>query len=322
MTLAVVRPEDVSAQGAPWITDPHGRQIPSHETAARTESILMGFERSGCCTVLPTPALESAAVDSVLHACHDRDYLTYLESFGGEASSAQSALDDRFARPGREPHTPAFPGVFEVGRGSVQTALGAAQLLLAGSNAAYAACRPPGHHAGPRWPGGYCYLNNAMAAARWLCDGGAGPIAVIDLDFHFGDGSAAIAKRWGDVFFCSLNASAHSEYPWMETEPTDADQVLRSFLDPPSETEYLEALQHVLWECSARSVDALVVSLGYDLIEGDPHGKWSLSPAIFGRLGETLVGTGVPVCFVQEGGYAVDRLGECSCHLARGVSGQ
>lgn len=319
MNLTVVKPERVDAKGAPWITDPSGRQITSHETAARTESILAGFERSGQCSFRPVSKLPSADVEAILAACHDEDYLLYLRTFRESGKDNSGVLDPRYTRPGKDPHTPLFTGAFEVALGGVRTALGAAHWLLEGTSPVYAACRPPGHHAGPRWPGGYCYLNNAMAATCLLLRAGVKSIAVIDLDFHFGDGSAAIAERWDSVTFSSLNASACAEYPWMDAEPTDPDQLLRSFLRPPSEEEYLRALDEILERCLRREVDALVISIGYDLIEGDPHGRWSMSPAIFAKVGEALGRLNLPLCLVQEGGYSVDQLNECSWHLAQGL---
>jgi acetoin utilization deacetylase AcuC-like enzyme len=217
---------------------------------------------------------------------------------------------------------PIFGGAYSLAREAMAASLEASHLLLEGAPTTYAACRPPGHHAGPNWLGGYCYLNNAMAAVEHLSRSGKRPIALLDLDFHFGDGSSAIAKRMSDVYFQSVHTSAVSEYPWLSEEPVAAGQLLTSLPAPPSEAGFLRVLDRLLDECSKRGVQAVVVSLGYDIVVGDPHGGWSLPPSVFAKIGRSLTDLELPVCFVQEGGYGIEQLAECSMQLATGVCGK
>ena len=100
-----------------------------------------------------------------------------------------------FAPPGLEPDIPVSAGLVAAAREGVRTAISAAQRTLAGAAFTYAVCRPPGHHAGPAFLGGYCYLNNAAAAVQTLLDGGLAPVGILDLDLHYPNGTAALLER-------------------------------------------------------------------------------------------------------------------------------
>jgi acetoin utilization deacetylase AcuC-like enzyme len=305
--------------GAPWVTNREGRRVPSNESGARTAQILAGLDSSRC-RFHRVRESQSPGVASALAACHDAGYLRSLRRHSSELGEDEVAMDPRYCRPGEGPHMPIFRGAFEVAYEGAAVALEASQLLVEGTPAAYAACRPPGHHAGPDWLGGYCYLNNAMVAVQHLQNAGWAPLALLDLDFHFGDGSSAMARRMDDLLYGSIHTSAVTEYPWRRDEPFERRQLLISAAASPTVAEFVAMLEELLRECANRAVQAIVVSLGYDLVEGDPHGKWALPPSIFAQIGARLVETGLPVCFVQEGGYAVDQLAECAGRLAAGVA--
>ena len=305
--------------GTPWITNREGRRVPSNESGARTAEILAGLDSSHCSFRQARGSL-SPAVDAALAACHDAGYLRSLRQRSDGLGEGEVAMDPRYCRPGAGPHMPIFRGAFEIAYEGAAVALEASQLLLEGAVIAYAACRPPGHHAGPDWLGGYCYLNNAMVAVQNLRGAGWSPLALLDLDFHFGDGSSAMAARLDGVLYGSIHTSAVTEYPWRREEPRERGQLLISLSEPPTAAEFIAMLEQLLRECGERAVRAIVVSLGYDLVEGDPHGKWMLPPSLFAQIGRLLAETGLPICFVQEGGYAIDRLAECATQLATGVA--
>lgn len=316
--LSVVE-QKAGGMGTPWITNREGRRAPSNESGARTAQIMAGLDSSRC-SLHHVRESQSPAVDVALAACHDPGYLQSLKQCSSELREGEVAMDPRYCRPGEGPHMPIFRGAFEIAYAGAAVALEASQLLLQGVPIAYAACRPPGHHAGPDWLGGYCYLNNAMVAVQNLRGAGRSPLALLDLDFHFGDGSSAMAERLDDVLYGSIHTSAVTEYPWRRDEPLVRGQLLTSPGEPPTVAEFIAMLGLLLCECADRAVQAIVVSLGYDLVEGDPHGKWALPPSLFAQIGSLLAETGLPVCFVQEGGYAVDRLAECATQLASGVA--
>jgi acetoin utilization deacetylase AcuC-like enzyme len=188
---------------------------------------------------------------------------------------------------------------------------------VAGERFTYALCRPPGHHAGPAWLGGYCYLNTAAAAAYALCEGGVKPVAILDIDFHFPTGTSAIVAPLENVSLGSLHASTIAEVPWRLVEPGERERFVE-FANAPDADTYLQALTEIVGEL-ARSAKALVLSLGYDTVASDPHGSWNFPPAIFEQIGAVLAASGLPICVVQEGGYSLDALAECSHAFATGL---
>ncbi|MBN2114465.1 MAG: histone deacetylase family protein [Acidimicrobiia bacterium] len=207
------------------------------------------------------------------------------------------------------------PGTYRAALAAVDTALTATELLLAGRRAAYAVCRPPGHHAGRAFFGGSCYLNNAALAAQHLRDGGMARVAVIDLDAHHGNGTQDIFYDRADVLYTSVHVDPGAG--WFPHFVGYADESGRgpghgANLNRPvasgcGDGPWLEAITDLC--AAARGCDALVVSLGVDGAAGDPESPLGISPAGFARAGETLAGLGLPTVFVQEGGYDLERLG-------------
>ena len=195
--------------------------------------------------------------------------------------------------------------------------MAAADRLADGERFVYALSRPPGHHAGPAWLGGYCYLNTAAAAAQALCERGMGPVAIVDVDFHFPTGTAAILAPLEQVSLGSLHASTLAEVPWREMRPGARERFV-AFDSTPAEDPYLRALETMLEDFTG-SCSSLVLSLGYDTVGTDPHGSWRFEPIAFERIGALLADTGLPVCVVQEGGYSLAALAECAAAFARGL---
>jgi len=143
-------------------------------------------------------------------------------------------------------------------------------------------------------------------------------VAILDLDIHYPNGTAAMAARMTDTSLCSLHAWPVVNVPSQSAQPGGARERVVEFVRAPSEERYLAALSESLDELSC-SAAALVLSLGYDTVGGDPHGSWSFAPEIFARVGGLLASCGLPVCVVQEGGYALDSLAACSHAFASGL---
>lgn len=261
-----------------------------------------------------TATASSREVERTLLALHEPGYLRALR----QCKSDTPVLMAEFAAPGMAPDTPVCAEVAAAAIEGVRAAIGAGREILEGARFAYALCGPPGHHAGPDWLGGCCYLNNAAAAVQTLRDGGLGPVGILDLDIHYPNGTAAIAARMADTRLHSLHAWPVVNVPSQTAQPcTEREQVVE-FGESPSESDYLEAAASSI-DALAASAAVLVVSLGYDTVAGDPHGEWSFSPQIFAGLGRLLAASGLPVCVVQEGGYALDSLAECSYAFASGL---
>jgi acetoin utilization deacetylase AcuC-like enzyme len=257
-------------------------------------------------------------VERTLAALHEA---TYLEALA-EVRSEEPVVMADFAPPGLEPDIPVNAGLIAAAKEGIRTSITAAERLIEGARFTYAVCRPPGHHAGPAFHAGYCYLNNAAAAVRRLSEGGVKPVGIIDLDLHYPNGTSALVERMGPfVALHSLHASPVTNLPPGTPLPRMAGERAVSFAESPAEDRYLQEVAHSIHEL-AEIARALVVSLGYDTVAGDPHGTWSFRPEIFAEIGRLLARSGLPVCVVQEGGYALGDLAACSHAFATGLLGE
>jgi acetoin utilization deacetylase AcuC-like enzyme len=299
----------------PWIRDEQGRWMPGHDDGRRLREVRAGLSRHP--QVRPAWArVSDDQLGAAARSLHEREYLSAL----AQAPSSESVLMPEFAAPGMAPDTPVSADVAAVAYEGMRTALAAAKLVADGARYAYALCRPPGHHAGPGWLGGYCYLNNAAAAAHTLHEAGRGPVGILDVDIHYPNGTAAIVARAMDTTLHSLHAWPVVNIPSASAQPRCERERVVEFKSPPGEDLYLDAVASSLEELAGHS-DALVLSLGYDTVAGDPHGCWELSPEVFAGIGRLLARSGLPVCVVQEGGYALDTLAACSYAFAQGLLG-
>jgi acetoin utilization deacetylase AcuC-like enzyme len=256
---------------------------------------------------------DSEDVEQTLTILHDPGYLEAL----AEVSSEPVVIPE-LTPPGLPPDIPVCSGLVDAAREGVRTAMTAAELLTEGARFTYALCRPPGHHAGPAWFAGYCYLNTAAAAVQVLRHAGVSPVGILDIDLHYPNGTAAIVETMSDASLHSLHAFPVTNVAAGTVEPSSDREVAVEFPGVPRAEDYLFALASSLEELCEDSA-ALVVSLGYDIVAGDPHGSWEFEPAIFSEIGRLLAACGKPVCVIQEGGYALDQLATCSEAFATGL---
>lgn len=217
-------------------------------------------------------------------------------------------------------------GTFDAAVGAVHASVHAADLVADGGRAAYAAVRPPGHHAGPGYFGGSCYLNNAAAAAQRLRDRGAARVAVIDIDAHQGNGTQEIFWQRGDVLYASLHVDpAAGWYPHFVGHADErgggdgAGATLNVTLAPGTGDDgWLPALERLCEAAMAHGSEALVVSLGVDAAVDDPNSPLEVTAAGFRAAGRHLAGLGLPTVLVQEGGYVLATLGPLVCEVLEG----
>ena len=313
-----------------------GVRTPGTESPARVDAIREALVEAGAGLV---PAGRHA--DEALLAVHDAGLVDYLR--GAWAAWAASGLADD---PGQDrvvpyvfPHrglgarrapaavwaragwfaydtmTLVGPGTWEAARAAVDCALTAVDLVAAGAPAAYACVRPPGHHACRDCFGGSCYLNNAAVAAAALRERLGGPVAVVDVDAHHGNGTQELFYDTADVVVASVHVDPGAG--WFPHFLGHADETgsgagaganLNLPLAPGAgDEEWLAAVA----EAAARAASAsgLVVSLGVDAAAGDPESPLRVSPAGFERAGRILGELGLPTVLVQEGGYDLATLG-------------
>lgn len=207
------------------------------------------------------------------------------------------------------------PGTFAAACAAADVAVTAAELVLGGEDAAYALCRPPGHHAYRDMAGGFCYLNNSAIAAAHLRLRHE-RVAILDVDVHHGNGTQGIFYARPDVLTVSIHAEPSRYYPffWGYAHERGEGPGLGANLNLPlalgtDDAGYMPALDQAAAAIRAFAPGALVVALGLDASEHDPLAGLKVTTAGFRRIGEALARLGLPTVLVQEGGYLSDLLG-------------
>jgi acetoin utilization deacetylase AcuC-like enzyme len=299
-------------EGAPWILE-GGRKLPGMDDRRRIAELRNGLVCHARVRVEEADA-GGEEVERTLAQLHEREYLETLK----DVRSEELVVMPELAAPGLPPDIPVNASLVAAAREGVRTAITAATRLVDGARFSYALCRPPGHHAGPDWFAGYCYLNSAAAAALTLREGGLRPVGILDLDLHYPNGTAAIVARMDDASLHSLHAWPVTNVAAQTVTPSSERERVVEFTGSPDAATYLDAVARSV-DALSRECEALVVSLGYDTVEGDPHGGWGFSPTIFAQIGRLLAASGRPVCVVQEGGYALHTLAACSYAFAAGL---
>ncbi|MFA6111022.1 MAG: histone deacetylase family protein [Candidatus Latescibacterota bacterium] len=314
--------------------------LPYPETPDRVDAILTSLRQAGQHPVLPPRELRPAELTAV----HELGYLEYLQqaypAWIAAGLPAAGVVGSVYATGSgcRAPAsvvlqagswagdtTPIVEGTWQAALSSAACAVTAAEAVRDGQDrTAYAICRPPGHHAGRASLAGYCYLNNAAMAASTLTS--LGRVAVIDLDFHHGNGTQEIFYGSDQVLFVSLHGDPDRQYPLYtgraDEKGTGPGLGYNRNLPLPAGTadpEYLATLDLALDLVAGFRPAALVVSAGMDTCAGDPLGDFALSPACFPRIGERLAWLGLPLVVVQEGGYRLDLLGPAVAGLVTGL---
>jgi len=318
-----------------------GVRTPATEVPARALAIREALVAAGADEVAA-----AAHDDSALLAVHDPALVEFLRTAWEEWSRA-SLPSDRvvpyvFAREdltsGRAPAPPAAvwarpglfaydtmtligPGTWEAARAAVDVALTAVDLVASGAPLAYACTRPPGHHVTRSLYGGSCYLNNTAIAAAALLDRVGGPVAVVDVDAHHGNGTQELFRERSDVLTASVHvdpgAGWFPHFLGFEAENDAAN--LNAPLAPGSGDEaWLAAVRQAA--AFAAPARALVVALGVDAAAGDPESPLEVTPAGYREAGRILGALGLPTVVVQEGGYDLATIGPLVVETLAGLA--
>ena len=225
-------------------------------------------------------------------------------------------IDARLGAFSMDVSTPVAAGTWAAAYGGAQAALSAMDAVLGGEPAAFALCRPPGHHCGADYMGGYCYLNNAAIAARAAQARGVSRVAILDVDYHHGNGTQDIFYEDGDVLFASIHAHPKNDFPFYwghaDERGAGAGEGATLNLPLPQGTDwatYAPALAAALEAIRTHAADLLIVSYGADTFMGDPISHFSLTRQDYAAMGAQIAALGLPSVVVMEGGYAVDALG-------------
>jgi acetoin utilization deacetylase AcuC-like enzyme len=309
------------------------------ETPARIPAILRAIE--------PTGLFEHVAArefpEKHLRAVHDAGYLDFLRRASRGVPEGEVHYADSFAvgmrgRPpvlcrqalgyyGSDGYTGVHRRAFEVARHAVDCVLTAAEHVRSGRPMAYALVRPPGHHAQRRAFGGYCYLNNTAAAAEYLSV--FGRVAIVDLDYHHGNGTQDIFWERGDVLAISIHGHPRSTYPHFTgyadergAGPGEGRNVNLPLPESADGRQYRRTLAKTIGIVADFAPKFLVIALGLDTAEGDPCGSFRLGESDFQKSGRMLGQLGLPTVVVQEGGYLRRTLGASARSFFAGLAGQ
>ena len=321
-----------------------GERVPCFESPARARFVHTELQARGHELRLPTA--DSSAVLGLIHAPR---YLAFLQSAWADwlaidpANAARQPFPSvwpvRSLRSDVEPAnftarlglysmdngSPLAAGTWAAAKAGADAAVSAAGLLASGEQAVFCASRPPGHHAGADFMGGYCFLNNAAVAAQALRAYGSARVAVLDVDYHHGNGTQSIFYDRADVLFVSLHGDPITEYPFYlgHADETGAAAGAGFNLNLPlpagsSVSAWFAALELACTQIGRHRADALVVSLGLDTFADDPISTFALQSADFTCLGARLARLGLRTIFVLEGGYAAAELGVNAANVMDG----
>lgn len=306
----------------------NGEWMDFAESPARLESILANLDVTqppqdfGIDLIL---AVHDAGYVNFLKTAHDQwleqgrtgDAIGYAFPVRGRRPLKHDRIDAKLGQYGFDAGSPIAAGTWEAAYWSAQTALGALEEVASGrADKAFALCRPPGHHSGRDYYGGYCYLSNAAIIAQGAVAQGLGPVAVLDVDYHHGNGTQDIFYASGDVFFASIHADPKSDYPyfWGHADETgEGDGEGATFNQPlPQGTtwsQYGPALDRALEAIARFDTKFLIVSYGADTFELDPISSFKLTTPDMQRIGARIAEARLPSVIVMEGGYRIDALG-------------
>ncbi|MBY5924160.1 MULTISPECIES: histone deacetylase family protein [unclassified Halomonas] len=214
---------------------------------------------------------------------------------------------------------------FEAALLSKDIALTALDHVLAHGEPAFALCRPPGHHAARDQYGGYCFINNVAVAAQQARHRGCERVAILDIDFHHGNGTQDIFYERSDVMTLSLHGDPMDEFPYFlgfanetghgEGSGFNVNYPLPSGTDFPS---WLQALEDATGKVRHFSPELLIIALGVDTFENDPISSFTLKSEDYLEIGARIKRLGLPTLFVMEGGYAVEEIGINAVNVLKG----
>ena len=320
-----------------------GQLVQPFERPSRAQFIHNRVAEVGLGPIVPP---DDYGMDPILKV-HDPDFVQFLrdawalweqEGFKGEAlptcwparrmsDKKPTFIEGQLGFYALASETSYTDGTWEAAYASAQVALSATKEVLSGKHA-FALCRPPGHHAAYDMYGGYCFLNNAAISAQFMRDNGKKRIAIVDVDFHHGNGTQDIFYARDDVLFASLHGDPMDAFPHFlghadETGTGGGLGFNHNYPMPPgtSFATWRNALADALAKIAAFKADALIVSLGVDTFETDPISFFKLKSPDFTTYGADIAALKLPTLFVMEGGYDIAEIGLNTVNVLTGFEG-
>jgi acetoin utilization deacetylase AcuC-like enzyme len=319
-----------------------GQFVTPFERPSRVEYVLQRLREVGMTDIAAPDAFDPAPVARL----HDAGYLEFLKT-GWDAWKAAGFAGEMIAAsfPARRQNTERVPdnidgkvgfyalasetaitgGTWRAAQASCSVAQTAQRCVQDGAAAAFALCRPPGHHATRDQFGGYCFVNNAAVAAEMAIMAGCDRAAILDVDFHHGNGTQDIFYDRADVLFCSLHGRPEDAFPYFTgfADETGAGvgegfNVNYPMSDGTAWDVWGDALSDAIGRIRDFGPDMLVVSLGVDAFEKDPISAFKLTSDDYARCGEAIGRMRLPTVFVMEGGYAIEEVGINTVNVLQG----
>jgi acetoin utilization deacetylase AcuC-like enzyme len=318
-----------------------GELIAPHEKPSRAETVL---DRVKHRQLGPISAPEDFGL-SPIHAIHDAKFVSFLQTawdewtaagFKGEAmptalpvrrmaQTCPNFIEGKMGFYANSAETSLTKGTWQAAYASAQVALTGASRLQEGASSVFSLCRPPGHHAFADSYGGFCFLNNAAIAAQSMLDNGAARVAILDVDFHHGNGTQDIFYHRDDVLFVSLHGDPMETFPYFlghaDEIGSGVGEGYNLNVPMPAGTHFetwREALRIGLEKVRNFGPDALILSLGVDTFEDDPISFFKLRSDDFLTMGEDIAKMGLSTQFVMEGGYDVGEIGINAVNVLEG----
>lgn len=322
-----------------------GELKPCFENPTRADAIETAFEQAGYNNLQAPDDHGMAPISAV----HTQPYIDFLQNAwtewmaagrtgdifplvwpgkGMRTNVAPHTIDGKLGLYAFDSGTPICAGTWEVAYQGAQSAVSTAKAVWNGPHKhAFSFSRPPGHHAMMSQFGGYCFLNNAAIAAQTLRDLGAKRVAVLDVDYHHGNGTQAIFYARHDVMVVNIHSDPANEYPYYLGHPEEtgdgAGLGYNLNLPLPKGTKwdtYLPTLEQAVQRLTEYGPEALVLSFGADTFKDDPLGFFELDTDHFLEIGKRVAALNLPTAIILEGGYAIDQLGANVVALLSGFS--
>ncbi|WP_024695799.1 histone deacetylase family protein [Pseudomonas syringae] len=318
-----------------------GQLMPCFEMPSRADHVLERIRTRAIGQVLPPEDFGLEPVQRI----HSADYLTFFQNawqrwseMGRDGDLLPYTWPARTLR-GVIPRSlhgelgyysfdagaPITAGTWQAAYSAAQVALTAQRAISQGAHSAFALCRPPGHHAASDLMGGYCYLNNVAIAAQAFLDQGCAKVAILDVDYHHGNGTQSIFYSRSDVLFTSIHGHPEVEFPFFlgyadeSGEGAGAGYNFNYPLAAGSGWAYWsEALEKACQEIDRYDPQVVLISLGVDTFKDDPISQFKLDSDDYLRMGERIARLGKPTLFVMEGGYAVEEIGVNAVNVLEG----
>lgn len=287
------------------------------EKPERIESIVEALKNAGIGNLIHPKDFPKTHIESLHHFA----YIDYLKKRSAKLSSGEVLYPSFFIT---DTYAPIVPETFEAACEAVNVALTGAERIAERDRLIYSLCRPPGHHAENSSMGGYCYFNNAAIAGDFLSK--KGKVAILDIDFHHGNGTQHAFYERNDVLYVSIHADSRRRYPYRtgfsnETGKGKGEGYNKNYpLDiGTGDKEYLPVLKQAVKDVKAFNPQFLLVSLGFDTYEKDPIGGFKISIPFYETMGKEIKDVNIPTLIIQEGGYFIEDLGKMAVSFLNGI---